>query len=52
MAPRVRPLITSHAVHAQVVVLRDRRAVRRYLVDVAASVAATARVAAGAEERG
>jgi hypothetical protein len=31
LAPRVRQLIASHAVHAQVVVLRNRRAVRRYL---------------------
>jgi hypothetical protein len=34
------------------VVLRNRRAVRGYLADVAASAAATARVAAAAEERG
>jgi adenylate kinase family enzyme len=31
MAPRVRQLITSHAAHAEVVVLRNRRAIRRFL---------------------
>lgn len=51
MAPRVRQLITSHAAHAQVVVLRNRRAARRYLADVASSVSANARVAAAGEVR-
>lgn len=46
MAPCVRQLVTSHAPHAQVIVLRNRRAVRRYLTDVAAPVTATAREAA------
>lgn len=36
MAPRVRRLITEHAGSAQVVVLRSRRAVRRYLCEAAA----------------
>ena len=31
MAPRVRALIAAHAAHADVTVLRSRRAVRRYL---------------------
>src|ERR1700753_538682 len=35
MAPRVRELIASHATQAEVVVLRSRRAVRRYLADTA-----------------
>jgi hypothetical protein len=30
MAPRVRQFIASHAAHARVVVLRNRRAVRRF----------------------
>ena len=51
MAPRVRQLIVTHAAHAQVVVLRNRRAVRRYLADVAASAPATARAAAASRER-
>ena len=45
-------LIASHTVHIHVVVLRNRRAVRRYLADVAASASANSRVAAAAEERG
>lgn len=36
MAPRVRSLITSHAGHAQVTVLRSRAAIRRYLAEPAA----------------
>ncbi len=35
MAPRVRDLIATHATGAEVVVLRSRRAVRRYLADTA-----------------
>jgi len=35
MAPRVRQLIDSHATHAQVIVLRSRRAVRRYPAEAA-----------------
>ena len=35
MAPRVRQLIATHATQAEVVVLRSRRAVRRYLADTA-----------------
>jgi adenylate kinase family enzyme len=35
MAPRVRELIATHATHAELVVLRSRRAVRRYLTDAA-----------------
>jgi hypothetical protein len=42
MAPRVRQLVASHAAHAQVVVLRNRRAFRLYLADVVASASATA----------
>lgn len=37
MAPRVRSLITEHADGAQVVILRSRRAARRYLAEVSAS---------------
>jgi adenylate kinase family enzyme len=51
MAPRVRQLIASHAAHAQVVVLRNRRAVRRFLADVTVPTPAPADVAA-VEERG
>jgi hypothetical protein len=51
MAPRVRQLIAAHATHADVVVLRDRRAVRRYLAGVAASVS-TVRVASAGEGEG
>jgi adenylate kinase family enzyme len=40
MAPRVRQLIAGHAADAQVVVLRSRRAARRYLADVVASASA------------
>jgi adenylate kinase family enzyme len=51
MAPRVRQLVVSHAAHVQVVVLRNRRAVRRYLAYVTASASATARAAATGKER-
>jgi adenylate kinase family enzyme len=51
MAPRVRQLIVGHAGDAQVVVLRSRRAARRYLATVAARSAAAPAVAAG-EDRG
>ncbi len=37
MAPRVRALIAEHAGDAQVVVLRSRRAARRYLAGVTAA---------------
>ena len=47
MAPRVRQLIADHAGDAQVVVLRSRRAARRYLATVAARSAAAPAVAAG-----
>jgi hypothetical protein len=40
MAPRVRQLIAGHAGDAQVVVLRSRRAARRYLADVVAPASA------------
>lgn len=50
MAPRVRQLIAAHAGNADVAALRDRRAVRRYLAEAAAS-ASTARVAPAGEER-
>ena len=49
MAPRVRQLIADHAGDAQVVVLRSRRAVRRYLVGVTAPGSAAPAVAAGEE---
>ena len=50
MAPRVRQLIAEHAGDAQVVVLRSRRAVRRYLAGLTApEAAATSAVAAGEE---
>jgi hypothetical protein len=50
MAPRVRQLIAAHAAHADVAVLRDRRAIRRYLAEVAAPIP-IARVASADEER-
>jgi adenylate kinase family enzyme len=50
MAPRVRQLIAAHAPHIDVVILRDRRAVRRYLAEVAAPVS-TARATAADKER-
>lgn len=40
MAPRVRTLITDHAGGAQVVILRSRRAARRYLATAPTSSAA------------
>ena len=40
MARRVRQLIQPQAAHAHVVILRNRRAVRRCLTDVAASASA------------
>ena len=52
MAPRVRALITSHAGHAQVTVLRSRAAARRYLADPAATMARSpAQGAASHEDR-
>ena len=51
MAPRVRQLIAAHAGNADVAVLRDRRAVRRYLAEVTALVS-TARVPSAGGERG
>jgi adenylate kinase family enzyme len=51
MAPRVRQLIADHAGGVQVVVLRSRRATRRYPATVAARSAAAPTVAAG-EDRG
>jgi adenylate kinase family enzyme len=50
MAPRVRQLIAAHAAHIHVVILRDRRAVRRYLAEVAAPVS-IARVTSAGKER-
>jgi adenylate kinase family enzyme len=51
MAPRVRDLITSHAGHAQVTVLRSRAAARRYLADPAALDRPPAQGAASHEDR-
>ena len=51
MAPRVRALITSHAGHAQVTVLRSRAAVRRYLADPAAVALPPTEGAASHEDR-
>lgn len=50
-ARRVRQFNASYAANAQMVVLRNRHAVRRYLADVATSASAIARVAAAGEER-
>lgn len=47
MAPRVRALIADHATDAQVVILRSRRAARRYLAAVPAP--APAKAASGEE---
>jgi adenylate kinase family enzyme len=52
MAPRVRQLIADHAGDAQVVVLRSRRAARRYLAGLTAPESAAARAVAAGEERG
>ncbi|WP_300611623.1 topology modulation protein [Trebonia sp.] len=52
MAPRVRKLVADHAGHAQVVVLRNRRAVRRYLAGITASASAASQAVAAGEERG
>lgn len=49
MAPRVRQLIAGHAGDAHVVVLRSRRAARRYLAGAAAPQSAARAVAAGEE---
>ena len=51
MAPRVRQLIADHAGDAQVVVLRSRRAARRYLASVPATQSAAAPAVAVGEER-
>jgi adenylate kinase family enzyme len=50
MAPRVRQLIADHAGDAQLVVLRSRRAARRYLAGIAASRSAAAPAVAAGEE--
>ncbi len=51
MAPRVRQLNADHAVHAELVVLRSRRAARSYLDVVTAQVAASAWPVTAGEER-
>ena len=51
MAPRVRQLIADYAGDAQVVVLRTRRAARRYLAGVNAPESAAAQEVAAGEER-
>ena len=52
MAPRVRKLIADHAGYAHVVVLRNRRAVRRYLTGVTAAASTASQAVAAGEERG
>jgi len=52
MAPRVRQLVVDDTGNAQVVVLRNRRAVRRYLTGIAVSASATGQAAAAGEDRG
>lgn len=52
MAPRVRQLIADHAVSAEVVVLRNRRAARSYLTIVTAQAAVAAWPVAAGEQRG
>ncbi len=52
MAPRVRHLIADPAGDAQVVVLRSRRAARRYLAGVAVPRSAAASAVAAGEDRG
>jgi len=52
MAPRVRQLIADHAGDAQVIVLRSRRAARRYLAGVAAPESAAVQAVAASEECG
>jgi adenylate kinase family enzyme len=51
MAPRVRTLIASHAAGADVVLLRSRRAARRYLAGVAAANPASVGASASHEQR-
>ncbi len=52
MAPRVRQLITDHAGHAEVAMLRDRRSARGYLAVIAAQAPVPARPVTAGEERG
>jgi len=52
MAPRVRRLIADHAVNAQVIVLRRRRAARDYLAVVSLQASLSARAVTASEKRG
>jgi hypothetical protein len=52
MAPRVRKLIADHGGNAEVVVLRSRRAIRDYLIAVAAQASGPARPVSAGEQRG
>lgn len=52
MAPRVRQLIADHAAHAEIAVLRSRRAARSYLTVVTAQATVFTMPVAASEKRG